>query len=127
MLNDALQYAEDHHAEFLSELKSFLSIPSISAISQHRADVEHAAHWLAEHFTSIGLEHAQVFPTNGHPIVTADWLHAGADKPTVLIYGHYDVQPIEPIELWQSDPFKPEVRDDYLFARGAADDKGQLF
>ena len=127
MLNDALQYAEAHHAEFLSELKSFLSIPSISAISQHQADVEHAARWLAEHFTSIGLEHAQVFPTDGHPIVMADWLHAGADKPTVLIYGHYDVQPIEPIELWQSDPFKPEVRDDYLFGRGTADDKGQLF
>ncbi len=127
MLNEALQYAEAHRDQFLSELKEFLSIPSISAVAEHQKDLQRAAQWLADHFTSIGLDHAKVHQTAGHPIVTADWLHAGADQPTVLIYGHYDVQPIDPIELWQSDPFKPEVRGDYLFGRGTADDKGQVF
>jgi acetylornithine deacetylase/succinyl-diaminopimelate desuccinylase-like protein len=127
MINDALQYAETHRDQFLSELKEFLSIPSISALSDHKPDIQRAAQWLADHFTAIGLHHAQVHQTAGHPIVTADWLEAGSDQPTVLIYGHYDVQPIDPIELWQSDPFKPEVRGDYVFARGTADDKGQVF
>ncbi len=127
MLNDALQYTASHHTAFLAELKEFLSLPSISALPEHRPDMQRAAQWLVDHFTVLGLRHATVNPTAGHPIVTAEWLEAGPDKPTVLIYGHYDVQPVDPIELWHSDPFKAVVRDDYVYARGAADDKGQTF
>jgi acetylornithine deacetylase/succinyl-diaminopimelate desuccinylase-like protein len=127
MLNEALQYANSHHSAFVAELKEFLSLPSISALPEYRSHVQRTAQWLADHFTAIGLQHATVNPTGGHPIVTADWLAAGPDKPTVLIYGHYDVQPVDPIELWHSDPFTAEVRDDYLYARGSSDDKGQAF
>jgi acetylornithine deacetylase/succinyl-diaminopimelate desuccinylase-like protein len=127
MLNDALQYAAAHRTEFLTELKEFLSLPSISALPDHKPDMQRTAQWLADRFTALGLHHAKVNPTVGHPIVTAEWLEAGPDKPTVLIYGHYDVQPVDPIELWHSDPFKAEVRDDYVYARGSSDDKGQTF
>ncbi|CAG0928826.1 cytosolic nonspecific dipeptidase [Thermoflexales bacterium] len=127
MLNEALQYAQLHRDSFLTELKDFLALPSVSALPEHKPDIQRTAQWLAEKFTSLGLQNAQVNPTPGHPIVTAEWLEAGPDKPTVLIYGHYDVQPIDPIELWHSDPFKAEVRNDYLYARGASDDKGQAF
>jgi acetylornithine deacetylase/succinyl-diaminopimelate desuccinylase-like protein len=127
MLTDALQYAHAHRPEFLAELKEFLALPSISALPEHQPEMQRTAQWLADRFTALGLRHAQVNPTAGHPIVTAEWLEAGADKPTVLIYGHYDVQPVDPIELWHSDPFKAEVRDDYLYARGSSDDKGQTF
>jgi acetylornithine deacetylase/succinyl-diaminopimelate desuccinylase-like protein len=127
MLDTALQYANTHRDQFLSELKALLAIPSVSATPEHKPDVQRAAHWLADHFTTIGLRNATVHPTPGQPVVTADWLDAGANRPTVLIYGHYDVQPVDPIELWQSDPFKAEVRGDYLFGRGTSDDKGQMF
>jgi acetylornithine deacetylase/succinyl-diaminopimelate desuccinylase-like protein len=127
MLNEALQYAQLHRDTFLTELKDFLALPSVSALPEHKPDIQRTAQWLAEKFTSLGLRNAQVNPTPGHPVVTAEWLEAGPDKPTVLIYGHYDVQPIDPIELWHSDPFKAEVRNDYLYARGASDDKGQAF
>ena len=127
MLNEALQYATAHRDQFLVELKDLLAIPSISALPEYKPDVERAARWLADHFTSLGLGNAQVNSTPRHPIVTAEWLEAGPHKPTVLIYGHYDVQPVDPIELWHSDPFKAEVRDNYLYARGASDDKGQTF
>ena len=127
MVNDAVAYAESQRERFLVELKELLSIPSISTLAENKVDSERAAQWLADHFTSIGLDNAKVNPTGGQPIVTADWLKAGPDKPTVLIYGHYDVQPVDPIELWNSDPFKPEVRDGYLYGRGTSDDKGQLF
>jgi acetylornithine deacetylase/succinyl-diaminopimelate desuccinylase-like protein len=127
MLNDTLQYAASHHAAFLAELKEFLSLPSISTLPEHQPDMQRTARWLADHCAAIGLRNAAVNSTASHPIVTAEWLEAGPDQPTVLIYGHYDVQPVDPIELWHSDPFKAEVRDDYLYARGASDDKGQTF
>jgi acetylornithine deacetylase/succinyl-diaminopimelate desuccinylase-like protein len=127
MLTEALQYANSHRAAFLTELTEFLSLPSISALPEHRASMQRTAQWLADHFTALGLRNAAVNPTGGHPIVTADWLAAGPDRPTVLIYGHYDVQPVDPLELWHSDPFAAEVRDNYLYARGSSDDKGQLF
>ncbi|HEY4720330.1 MAG TPA: M20/M25/M40 family metallo-hydrolase, partial [Anaerolineae bacterium] len=127
MVNDAAAYAESQRDRFLAELKELLSIPSISTLPENKADSERAAQWLADHFTSIGLDNAKVNPTAGQPIVTADWLKAGPDKPTVLIYGHYDVQPVDPIDLWHSDPFNPEVREGYLYGRGTSDDKGQLF
>ena len=127
MLNETLQYANAHRDSFLAELTEFLSLPSISALPEHRSDVQRTAQWLADQFTAIGLRHATVNPTANHPIVTAEWLEAGPDKPTILIYGHYDVQPVDPIDLWHSDPFKAEVRDSYLYARGSSDDKGQTF
>jgi len=127
MLNEAVQYAYSHRDSFLSELKEFLSLPSISALPEHQPDIQRTAHWLADQFAAIGLHKASVNSTPGHPVVTAEWLEAGPDKPTILIYGHYDVQPVDPIELWHSDPFKAEVRDNYLYARGSSDDKGQTF
>ena len=111
----------------LEELCDWLRIPSISTLPQHKEDVERAADWLAQKMKSAGLQNVETVPTDGHPIVYGDWLNAGKGAPTVLIYGHYDVQPVDPLELWSSPPFEPSVRGDDLFARGASDDKGQLF
>src|SRR3954452_3423913 len=111
--------------ERLESYKDFLRIPSISAIPAHADDCRAAAGWLAGALTKAGLEHVEVAETGGHPVVYADWLHA-ADEPTVIVYGHYDVQPVDPVELWQSTPFEPIVVGDRLLARGAADDKGQI-
>src|SRR5574341_955142 len=124
---DAVQYARSNRERYLDELKQFLSIPSISAQPAHKPDIQRAAHWLADHLESIGMTRAEVHSTAGHPIVLAEWLGAGPARPTVLVYGHYDVQPVDPLDLWQSDPFKPEVRGDNLYGRGTSDDKGQVF
>lgn len=125
-LQSALAYAHEHQDRFLEELKALLRIPSISTLPDHTDDIRRAAEWLADHMRAIGLEHVRVDPTAGHPVVVADWLHAPG-KPTVLIYGHYDVQPVDPLDLWISDPFDPQVRDGNLYARGASDDKGPFF
>jgi len=109
-----------------AELFEFLRIPSISARSEHRTDVARAADWLATRLQTAGLT-AEVFPTEGHPIVIGEWRGAGPDAPTYLVYGHYDVQPVEPLELWHSPPFEPAVRDGRIYARGSVDDKGQLY
>jgi acetylornithine deacetylase/succinyl-diaminopimelate desuccinylase-like protein len=111
--------------ERLESYMDFLRIPSISAIPAHADDCRAAAVWLADALTAAGLEHVEVAETGGHPVVYADWLHA-ADEPTVIVYGHYDVQPVDPLELWTSAPFEPIVVGDRLLARGAADDKGQI-
>ncbi|HEX7950823.1 MAG TPA: dipeptidase [Candidatus Limnocylindrales bacterium] len=103
----------------------FLRIPSISALPDHAADCRAAAGWLVEALTAAGIEHAQVCETDGHPVVYADWLHV-PDAPTVLVYGHYDVQPVDPLDLWISPPFDPVIDGERLQARGAADDKGQI-
>ncbi|HKY45335.1 MAG TPA: M20/M25/M40 family metallo-hydrolase, partial [Pyrinomonadaceae bacterium] len=110
----------------MSELKDFVRIPSVSSQPEHAADVKTCAAWLAKHLRGVGLEHVRVIPTKRHPLVYADWLHAGA-RPTVLIYGHYDVQPVDPLELWESPPFEATVRDGEIYAHGSADDKGQVF
>ncbi|WJE15636.1 dipeptidase [Halobacillus sp. ACCC02827] len=115
-----------HKEEFLEELKDFLRIPSISSSEQRRDDVAEAAAWTAAALKKAGMEHVEVVETEGHPIVYADWLHAEG-KPTVLVYGHYDVQPEDPVHLWDTPPFDPVIRDGKVFARGATDDKGQLF
>jgi acetylornithine deacetylase/succinyl-diaminopimelate desuccinylase-like protein len=109
-----------------TELFDFLRIPSISARSEHRKDVRTAAEWLARAMRSAGLK-AEILATPGHPVVLGEWRGAGDGAPTVLIYGHYDVQPVEPVELWTSPPFEPTVRDGRVYARGAVDDKGQVF
>lgn len=127
MAMTCFDYARSHQERFLEELKAFLRIPSISTQIEHRPDMIRAAVWLRDQLLAIGLPRAEVMPTRGHPIVYAEWLAAGPDKPTVLIYGHYDVQPPEPFDLWRTPPFEPTVVNDSLFARGASDDKGQLY
>ncbi len=121
---DAFFVAND--ARIRNELFDLLRIPSVSARSEHNADTTRAAQWVADNMSNAGLR-ASVHPTSGHPIVIGEWRGAGADAPTVLIYGHYDVQPAEPLDLWESPPFEPTIRAGKLFARGSADDKGQLF
>ncbi len=113
-------------AAILPELIEFLRIPSVSTLPEHKGDVQRAAEWVADYLRRAGLDHVAVIPTAGHPLVYADWLHA-ADQPTVLIYGHYDVQPADPLAAWHSPPFEPTVRDGNIYARGAADDKGQVY
>ena len=120
-------YLADARARQLDELCDWLRIPSISTLSEHRDDCRAAAAWLAAAMTKAGLEHVEVIEGEGNPLVYGDWLHAGDDKPTVLIYGHYDVHPVDPLDLWTSPPFEPTVRDGNLYARGASDDKGQTF
>ncbi len=127
MRDRALKYAAKHQDQFLDELREFLSIPSVSAQPQHKADMVRAAEWLAAHLRRIGVVESRAVTTPGHPIVIGEWTGAGASKPTLLIYGHYDVQPAEPFDLWKTEPFKPAVRNNNLYARGASDDKGQLF
>jgi len=119
-------YFQNLREQQLDELRQWLSIPSISALSAHKADMNKAAEWLADALTRAGLENVEVHQTDGHPIVYADHLHAPG-KPTVLVYGHYDVQPVDPLHLWTTPPFEPDIRDGKLYARGATDDKGQVF
>jgi acetylornithine deacetylase/succinyl-diaminopimelate desuccinylase-like protein len=123
---NAIAYAHDNREEALDQLKELLRIPSVSTLSEHKEDVQRAAQWLKAELERIGMENVAIEPTEGHPIVYADWLHASG-APTVLIYGHYDVQPPDPLSEWHSAPFEPTERDGKLYARGAADDKGQLF
>lgn len=126
-MTDAIStYLETHKARHLEELKTFLSIPSVSTDPAHKKDLQHCAQWLASHLKEIGLEGVEIHETPGHPIIYAEYCHQ-PDQPTVLLYGHYDVQPPEPLEQWESPPFEPTVRDGKIFARGATDDKGQLF
>lgn len=125
-MDAAIEYLKQHEQRFVAELLAFLRIPSISASPDHRGEVARCARWLAEELGRIGLEHVQVLPTGGHPVVYADWLRVPG-RPTALVYGHYDVQPVDPLHEWESPPFEPVVRDGMVFARGAADDKGQVF
>jgi acetylornithine deacetylase/succinyl-diaminopimelate desuccinylase-like protein len=119
-------FVQTNQPRFLDELKDFLRIPSISTLPEHAADVQRAAQFVADGLKAAGLENIEIIPTKRHPLIYADWLHAPG-KPTVLCYGHYDVQPAEPLELWTSPPFEPSVRDGNIYARGSADDKGQMY
>jgi acetylornithine deacetylase/succinyl-diaminopimelate desuccinylase-like protein len=125
MLN-VIDYIHTNRDRYVSELKQYLAIPSVSALPEHASDVRGAAEWTASEMRRIGLENVRLIETPGYPIVYADWLHAEG-APTILFYGHYDVQPVDPIELWESPPFEATERDGELYARGAADDKGQVF
>ncbi|HUH97234.1 MAG TPA: dipeptidase [Anaerolineales bacterium] len=126
MLEQALQYASQNRARFLNELNDFLAIPSISTDPEHQADMQKAAEWAAGQLRSVGMQHVQIMPTGGHPVVYGEWLNAPGEAPTVMIYGHYDVQPPDPLELWITPPFQAAVRGDHLYARGSADMKGQV-
>ncbi len=121
-----LSYIEGNSERYLRELTELLAIPSVSTSKENIPDIQRCAQWVADHMRSIGLQNVQVMPTAGHPVVYGDWLNAPG-KPTVLLYGHYDVQPPEPLELWTTPPFQATVRGGNLYARGAADDKGQVF
>ena len=122
---DFLDYIESHRDENLNELKEFLRIPSVSTKSEHKTDIERAAKWVAERLGGAGFENVEIVPTKMHPLVLANSLEAPG-KPTILFYGHYDVQPPEPLELWTTPAFEPTVREGNLYGRGTADDKGQV-
>ncbi len=126
MMERVLDYIAQNKLRHVDELKTLLEIPSISTNPENKPDVERCATWVADHLRQIGMQNVTLFPTAGHPVVYADWLHAPG-KPTVLFYGHYDVQPVDPLNLWTSAPFEPEIRGENLYARGSADDKGQVF
>ena len=125
-MDQILNYVEANHSRYLDELKELIAIPSVSTDPQRKEDVARCAEWIASHLRSIGMQTVQVFATAGHPIVYADWMGAPG-KPTVLFYGHYDVQPVDPVNLWTSPPFDATIRGENLYARGTADDKGQVF
>jgi acetylornithine deacetylase/succinyl-diaminopimelate desuccinylase-like protein len=127
MIDDALAHAREHQGEYLASLRELLTIPSISSLPERAPDMERAAGWLAEHLRRTGLEGVDLLPTDGCPVVYGEWLGAGPGAPVLLAYGHYDVQPVDPLEEWLTPPFEPSIRGDRLFARGASDDKGQLF
>jgi len=126
MASSAVEFARSNQQRFLSELKDLLRIPSVSTLEEHKSDVQRAADFVANELRRIGMENVEVIPTKGHPLIYADWLHA-AGKPTALCYAHYDVQPAEPLDEWISPPFEPTERHNNLYARGAVDDKGQLW
>ncbi|TVY09701.1 dipeptidase [Paenibacillus cremeus] len=120
------RYLEQERERHLEEVMAFVRIPSISSSSEHKAHMQEAAEWLASSLRTAGLEHVEVMQTAGHPVVYGDWLHAPG-QPTALIYGHYDVQPVEPLSEWQTPPFEPVIRDGKLYGRGATDDKAQMY
>jgi len=122
---ELIEYIESRRDEHLSELMEFLRIQSVSAKSEHKPDIGRAAQWVAEKLRGAGLENIEIVPTKMHPLVYGESLHTPG-KPTILFYGHYDVQPAEPLELWTSSAFEPAVRNGNLFGRGTADDKGQV-
>ncbi len=120
------EYLDEHRDRLLSELLEFLKIPSISTETDHREDVLRAAEWLSGRMKGAGIESVRIMPTGGHPVVYGEWLHAPG-KPTVLIYGHFDTQPVDPLDQWDTPPFEPVIRDGRIYGRGATDDKGNLF
>lgn len=126
-MTSAHDYAHKHAEAFRQQLHDLLRIPSVSTLPQHNVDTRRAANWLTADMTRIGLQNVQLFETPRHPIVYGEWLNAGENTPTVLIYGHYDVQPAEMSDGWSSAPFEPVERDGSIYARGASDDKGQVF
>lgn len=125
-MNDVIDFINTHRDRYVDELKQYLAIPSISALPEHSGDVKRCAEWTAEELRRVGMENVRVIDTPGNPVVYADWVHAD-DAPTILFYGHYDVQPVDPIDEWESPPFEATVREGEIYARGAADDKGQIF
>jgi acetylornithine deacetylase/succinyl-diaminopimelate desuccinylase-like protein len=125
-MDKVVDYIHVQRDRYIEELKHFLAIPSVSALPEHQADVRKCAEWAADHMRQIGLQNVRLLETPGNPVVYADWLGAPG-APTILFYGHYDVQPVDPVELWETPPFEATIREGEIYARGAADDKGQVF
>lgn len=127
MPEKAINYLKDHYDSLLHKLNEFLTIPSVSTDHTYKEDVKKAASFVYEYLVEIGFDDVEIMETAGHPLVFAHYNGAGKDAPTVLFYGHYDVQPVDPLDEWVSEPFSPEIRDGRLYARGSSDDKGQVF
>ena len=125
-MNKVIDFIQVNRERYLEELKALLAIPSISALPEYSADVRRCAEWCGDEMRRVGLENVRLIETPGHPVVYGDWLGAPG-APTILFYGHYDVQPVDPLNLWESPPFEATIRDGEIYARGAADDKGQVF
>ena len=125
-MDNVIDFINVNRERYLEELKAFLAIPSISALPQHAGDVKRCAEWCADEMRRIGMQNVKLIPTPGNPVVYGDWLGTPG-APTILFYGHYDVQPVDPLELWESPPFEAAIRDGEIYARGSADDKGQVF
>src|SRR5919201_2097838 len=125
-MNDVVDFINVNRDRYVDELKQYLAIPSISSLPEHASDVRRAAQWTADALTAAGMQNVRLIETPGNPVVYGDWLNAPG-KPTILFYGHYDVQPVDPLNLWTTPPFEANVRDGEIYARGAADDKGQVF
>src|SRR5678810_182328 len=125
-MNDVVDFINVNRDRYLDELKQYLAIASISALPEHANDIRHAAQWTADALTAAGMENVRLLETPGNPVVYGDWLKAPG-KPTILYYGHYDVQPVDPLNLWETPPFEATIRDGEIYARGSADDKGQVF
>src|SRR5580704_283994 len=125
-MDKVIDFINVNRERYLEELKALLAIPSISALPEHAADVRRCADWCADEMRRVGLQNVRLIETPGNPVVYGDWLGA-AGAPTILFYGHYDVQPVDPLDLWQSPPFEATIRDGEIYARGSADDKGQVF
>ena len=123
----ARAWATANGDQFVAQLEQLLRIPSLSGDPAHAGDVRACAQWLADHLTSIGMTTVEIMETAGHPAVYGEWLGAGPDSPTVLVYGHYDVVPASKSDGWNTEPFDPVVKDGKIWARGATDDKGQFF
>jgi acetylornithine deacetylase/succinyl-diaminopimelate desuccinylase-like protein len=126
MMDQAIAYARQNASAFLDDLKALVRIPSISTLPENRADMQRTAEWLADRLRRLGFDRVSILPTAKHPVVYAEWLKAGSLKPTILYYGHYDVQPPDPLPLWKTPPFEPTVVGENMYARGASDMKGQL-
>ncbi|MDA3860027.1 MAG: dipeptidase [Melioribacteraceae bacterium] len=125
-MKEILKYVKSNKKEYLEELKEYLRIPSISTLESNKKDIEKCSKFVATKLKDAGMEKIEIFPTDGHPLVYAEWMKAPG-KPTVLVYGHYDVQPVDPLELWSNDPFEPVIKGGKIYARGADDNKGQNF
>src|SRR6187431_3361892 len=125
-MDNVIDFINVNRDRYLDELKAFLAIPSISALPEHAGDVKHCAEWCADEMGRVGLQNVKLLETPGFPVVYGDWLGAPG-APTILFYGHYDVQPVDPLNLWETPPFEATIRDGEIYARGAADDKGQVF
>jgi len=125
-MDNVIDFINVNRDKYLEELKALLAIPSISALPEHDADVKRCAEWCADEMRRIGMQNVKLIPTPGNPVVYGDWLGAPG-APTMLFYGHYDVQPVDPLNLWETPPFEATIRDGEIYARGSADDKGQVF
>src|SRR5688500_8091396 len=125
-MNSVIDFINTNRDRYVDELKEYLAIPSISALPQHQADVRRCAEWTADEMRRTGLQNVRLIETPGNPVVYGEWLGASG-APTILFYGHYDVQPVDPLELWESPPFEATVRDGEIYARGDADNNGQDF
>ncbi len=126
-MDNILKFIDSNKRRYIEELKKFLSYPSISTNPENKKDIIECAEYIKNELERIGMQNVKIMPTGGHPVVYADWLNAGKAQPTILIYGHYDVQPVDPIDLWTTPPFEASIRGENIYARGSADDKGQVF